>query len=255
MRSLEGSPVDSRVVSRTKKKIKVKKKVVPPRGITKDGRPKKKPGPQRTPEEKIQRELLINNALELRMAGTSYAQIAQALKLANPMSAKRLVDKAISGVQVDAAKEVISMDLARLDEMQMRSMHALRTNGDLNQIHTVLRLMEFRYKLLSVTPETLKEIQGEHGVGARTVNNSTTNNVQIIAAAPETENEFIEKMMRSVGVDPGSKEAKKFLQQKQEADRVRSLPMLEGSANEDNEAVRNAKPIGEEDIVDAELVD
>ena len=240
-------PVDSKTVRRVKKNVKIKKKTPEPRGITSEGRPRKRPKGM-SPE----RLAKVPQALELRMAGTSYAQIAKALELPDASVAKRLVDKGTSGVIVDAAKEVITMDLARIDEMQMRSMHALRTNGDLNQIHTVLRLMEWRYKLLGISDETVRALQSEHGVTTNITNNK--NQVMVVQAAPETEEQFIAKMMRAVGVDPDSKEAKEYIKQHQ-SDEARTLPMLAGSANDSKNANAAAQQLEDEEIVDAEIVE
>lgn len=187
-------------------------------------------------------------ALQMRMTGMTYMEIARALGYANPSSAKAAVDGAIWRAEKDAAKEVVALDLARLDEYQMRCTHALRTNGDLHQIDRLMRIMEMRYRLLGITDETVRQLQSEHGI---TINNK--NMVMNIHAAPETEDEFIKKMMRAVGVDPNTKEAKNLLS---EHSVPLALPMLEGSANESSSYGQNdAEAIDEEDIVEAEIVE
>jgi hypothetical protein len=195
-----------------------------------------------------------NQALQLRMSGATYQEIATALGYKQPASAKWAVDMAISRTEREAAKEVVALDLARLDEYQMRCTHALRTNGDLHQVDRLLRIMEFRYRLLGVSNDTIRELQAEHGILAAgtTINK---NKVMIVQAAPETEDEFIKKMMRAVGINPDSPEAQEFVNQ--HAKNPHALPMLEGSANSERDKGMNAASqiINEDEIVDAEIVD
>lgn len=235
-----------KTVRKVKRSIKVRKKPEVP-SINRHGKKK------RTSEERAAIMVRQQQALELRMAGMAYGEIAENLGYANPASAKKAADRAIARVQIDAAKEVVSMDLARLDEFQMRCTHALRTNGDLSQIDRILRIMDWRYRLLGVTDETVRALQSEHGIHT-TINNK--NNVQVIMARPDTEHEYIEKMMQAVGVDPESDEAKTLLRQynlEQEAER--KLPMLEGSANSDRDSMQGKRKLEHEDIVDAEIVE
>lgn len=233
----------TKTVRRVKRRVVVKKKKFVPVAP-----------PKRTPEQKKAIRERQETALDLRMAGSTYREIAQALNYKSPSAAKNAVDSALSRVQIDAAKEVVSMDLARLDEFQMRCMYALRNNGDLGQIDRIMRIMEWRYRLLGINDETVRQLQSEHGIHTT---NRTTNNVQVIMARPDTEKDFIEKMMNAVGVDPDSDEAQTLLRQynlNDEADRT--LPMLEGSANSDKDAIKeSAKELEGEDIVDAEIVD
>lgn len=249
-------PPHKKSVVEAKKKVKVRKKPQEPAPINWQGRKKKRTGPKLTPEEKAARDAKQRQALELRMAGTTYAQIAQAVGYASPGAAKNACDAALSKVEIDAAKDVVAMDLARLDEFQMRCTHALRQNGDLGQIDRILRLMEWRYKLLGVTDETVRALQSDNGIHT-TVNNK--NNVMVVQAAPETESDFIAKMMKAVGVDPSSDEAQSLMRQynlnaaEGEERDVRALPMLEGSANsERDKAKENAEEIVEAEIVEDE---
>jgi hypothetical protein len=185
-------------------------------------------------------------ALELRMQGITYKDIASALGFANPSSAKSAVDACIWNAEKDAAKEVVALDLARLDEFQMRCMHALRQNGDLHQIDRMMRIMEMRYRLLGITDETVRSLQQDHGI---VINQK--NMVMNVHAAPETEKDFIAKMMRAVGADPESREAQALLSEHQVP---HALPMLEGSANE-GIPDRTVDAENDDDIVEAEIVE
>jgi hypothetical protein len=237
-------------VKLAKKRVVVRKKPELPASLTSTGRKRKS---TMSPERRAEIRTRQQSALELRMAGMSYREIAESLGYANPASAKYACDKAISRTQIDAAKEVVAMDLARLDEFQMRCTHALRTNGDLGQIDRILRIMDWRYRLLGVTEETVRSLQAEHGIHT-TIHNK--NNVQIIMARPDTEHEYIQKMMKAVGVEPDSEEAKSLLRQYNlNKDEPRELPMLEGSANSDSDKMRGATQLEHEDIVDAEIVE
>ena len=248
-------PASKKTVKRAKKKIIVKKKPADPPTLTRTG---KRAKPTRSPEERAEIRARQQKALELRMAGTPYADIARALGYANPSSAKKACDSAMSRVTIDAAKEVVAMDLARLDEFQMRCTHALRNNGDLGQIDRILRIMDWRYRLLGVNDETVRALQSEHGIHTTT---NVKNQVMVVQAAPETSHDFISKMMKAVGVDPNSDEAQTLLRQynlneaAEEEGVVRALPMLEGSANSDRDALEGKERLAAEDIVEGEIVE
>ena len=233
-------------VKRVKKKIVARRTPELPRGIDRHGRPKRKV--KLSPAEREAAWAKQQEALKLRMAGATYGEIASTLGYANPSSAKYAVDACIGRAETDAAKDVVALDLARLDEYQMRCTHALRANGDLHQIDRLMRIMEMRYRLLGVSDETIRAMQENHGV--RVTNQKLVMNIH---AAPETEQEFIAKMMKAVGVDPTSEVAQNMLR---EHEIPKALPMLTGSANDDSELVRaNSTEIDDEDIVEGEIVD
>jgi hypothetical protein len=236
---MESQPAP-KTVRRTKKKTIVrhkKQKPVPPQ--------------KRTPEQIAAIREKQEQALELRMTGATYNQIAKSLGYSNPSSAKAAVDSVINRTEREAATEVVALDLARLDEYQMRCTHALRSNGDLGQIDRLMRIMEMRYRLLGVSDETIKLLQEKHGLstgGGTVVNGNVVMNVH---AAPETEDEFIKKMMQAVGANPDSPASKALLQ---EHSIPLALPMLSGSANEDVD-MSNAQVLDDLDIVEGEIVD
>lgn len=138
-------------------------------------------------------------ALELRKAGVTYEKIAVATGYANAGSAKRGIDRLILRQRTDTSSELILMDLARLDEYQMRATNALRQNGDLNQIERLLRIQDQRYKLLGVGDETMRELREAYGVTAA-VDNSTS--VMIVQTSQTSEESFIRKMMEAVQINP-----------------------------------------------------
>lgn len=237
---------EEKSLRKAKKSVRLRTKKKPPPALNRHGGRKKKTGPAHTPEELAVQRAKQEQALELRMTGATYLQIAKAIGYASPGAAKNAVDAVINRTEREAATEVVALDLARLDEYQMRCTHALRNNGDLHQIDRLMRIMEMRYRLLGISDETVRAMQENHGI---VVNNK--NMVMNIHAAPETEDEFIRKMMRATGVNPDSPEAKRLLS---EHNIPLALPMLEGSAN--NAAVdRTGEDLADEEIVDGEIVE
>lgn len=199
-------------------------------------------------QQRLERE---RQALELRAGGASYDQIATALGLYDKSHSKRIVEMALSRFEIEAAKSVVRMDLQRLDEYIMRCTHALRNNGDLSQIDRLMRIMEFRYRLLGINGEDVRAMQAEHGI----TNINIKGGVQVVQARTETETEFIQKMMSAVGVDPNSKTATKYLAERETAV-VRALPLLAGSAN-DGKPTDSTLLLDEDaaEILDAEVVE
>jgi len=192
------------------------------------------------------------NAMELRASGLTYEDIAQQLGYHDRSHAKRDVDKGIDAVIMDSAKQVVAMDIAMMDEFKMRCLHALRTNGDLSQIDRILRVTDYKYRLLGISDETVRQLQSEHGITVNVGGSKT--NVMVVQAAAETEEEFLAKMMNAVGVDPNSPAAKKWKQENIDYG-DRTLPMLQGGANSDKDAILGAAEIDDEEIVDAEIVE
>jgi len=234
-------------VRRTKKKIRVKKKEVVPLGIKANGRPKRK---KKDPEA----EAKLVAALELRTGGATYREIASIVGFHDASHAKRKLDSFLSKMEIDAAKEIVAIDLVRLEEYMMRCTYALRENGDLHQIDRLMRIMEMRYRLLGINDETVRALQSDHGIH-RTINNT---NVQVVLASPETEDEFLKKMMGAVGVDPDSPDAQQY-REKMRNHRTNTkgekiLPLLAGSSVNLNDRTDH-DDLDDEEIVEAEIVE
>jgi hypothetical protein len=223
------------------KKLRVKKKM-------------EVPVSKRKKREVMEERRLRNlQCLELRQTGATYEQIARTFNLTDASHARKCVQSAIDRWEYEAAKEVVQMDLIRLDEMQMRATHDMRQNGNLNQIDRIMRIMEFRYRLLGVNDETVRSLQGEHGIATSTTINNK-NQVMVVQASPENESEFIGKMMRAVGINPDSPEAKQYLEMHEKSQGAGELPMLEGSANEELD-MSGTTLLPDDEIVDAEIVE
>lgn len=162
--------------------------------------PKKKLTPAMQ-QKVIERKQRMAEALKLRAAGANYKQIGEVLKISESY-ARRLTIKAMDEVVIDDAKEVIMMDLLRLDEMQMMATRALRS-GDLNQIERIMRIMRERRDILGLTTDSWKEQQSERA------GSLTNNGIMVVNGSSEN---FVEAMMRAVGVDPNSPEAQSRLE-------------------------------------------
>lgn len=98
---------------------------------------------------KAQKAERIQRAFELRKAGKTLRQIADMLGYSHEM-VRQDINGVITNLQADAkqsADEMMSLELARLDDMQF-SVWAEARRGDRKSIDTVLKIMERRAKLL-----------------------------------------------------------------------------------------------------------
>jgi hypothetical protein len=186
----------------------------------------------------------------------SYRQIVDAnIGFSNPGSVKRAIDKHRAREIRTVAKDVIALDLERLDEYQQRATHALRSNGDLSQIDRLLRIMHERYGLLAISSEDVKQLREAHGISTQVTNN---NSVMIVQTSETSEKEFIAQMMRAVNVDPESKEAEIYLQSRTVKEIESKKPTKKGrkvivKKTKKTPASHISQSYGE--IVEAEIVD
>jgi hypothetical protein len=92
-------------------------------------------------------------ALELRKAGATYQEIADALGFGNRANACRAVTQALTETIAEAAEPLRKLEVERLDKM-LRSIWLKVTQGDVVAINTGLRIMERRAKLLGLDAPT-----------------------------------------------------------------------------------------------------
>lgn len=161
--------------------------------------PKRKLTPEMQ-KKVIERSDKMKRALDARKGGATYKQIGEVLGISTSY-ARELVQKGVSDAHIGDAKEVIQMDLLRLDELQMRAVAAFRA-GDLNQTERIMRIMRERRDILGLTTDSWKEQQAENA------GSITNNGIMVVQGSSEN---FVEAMMRAVGVDPNSKEAQERL--------------------------------------------
>lgn len=86
-------------------------------------------------------------AIELRQQGWTYDQIAAEVGYSCRGSAQRAVVKALDHVTREPAKELLGIELERLDNLQ-RGVWDRAIDGDLKALDAVLRIMTHRAKLL-----------------------------------------------------------------------------------------------------------
>lgn len=102
-------------------------------------------------------------ALELRRAGATYAQIAQTLGYANPSSAQKAVESALKEALVEPAEGVLQLELARLDAMLSTLWPKMR-EGDYGAVDRILRIMDRRARFLGLDAPEKHEIAASiHG--------------------------------------------------------------------------------------------
>lgn len=109
-----------------------------------------------------------SKALELRRAGMSYEDIAEAVGYRNRGSAHRAVSQAMAAVARDADDDLMGLELDRLDRMQ-RGLWPAAAKGDPKAVAAVLSIQTQRTKLLGLDDKTSKAIDetlGEAGCKA-----------------------------------------------------------------------------------------
>lgn len=96
-------------------------------------------------------------ALELRLAGATYSQIASAVGYADRGGAHRAVKQALADAQADVTDpEVADTELARLDAM-LTGLWQKARKGDVNAVSMVLRIQERRAVILGALPAERNE--------------------------------------------------------------------------------------------------
>lgn len=100
-------------------------------------------------------------AIELRRAGYTYDEIAQAIGYADHTGARDAVTRAIRRATNEAGVgELRQQELDRLDRLQ-RSVWTNAIQGDLQAVATVLRIIDRRAKLLGLDAPVKQEITVE----------------------------------------------------------------------------------------------
>lgn len=216
--------------------------------------PARKLSPARTAELIRARERQAQ-ALELRKAGMTYKQIAEALGYKAVSGAENAVKSAIERLGMEAAKDVVLLDLVRLDEFQTRCTAALR-EGDLSQIDRIMRIMQMRHNLLGITSESYRE-----AIAKQAGTTITNNAVMVIQGSTSTD--YVRSMMQAVGVDPNSEAGKaellKVAENEARAAKNGTAPYqtstTEPLAIEGGRTVDVSKGSINTDIIEAEIVD
>lgn len=92
-------------------------------------------------------------AYQMRLGGTSWAEIAKALHYQNASKARYAVDllikKAVQGADEDRKQEILELEIDRLDALQ-NAVWGMAVSGDLKAVETVLKIMSHRARILAL---------------------------------------------------------------------------------------------------------
>lgn len=184
-------------------------------------------------------------ALQLRQDGATYREIATIMQWKSPNTAKYRVAKALEEIILEPAKELIVVDLLRLDEFQKRLTNRMR-KGDDSVIPLLMSVMRERRGLVGWTPETWAEEQRK-GAGIQNTG------VMVIQGGSAG---FIDGMMRAIGIDPNSPEAKKHLERVRLDEEKAGHGEYAAKVEAPNRVYMSENPVPEiENVVEAEIVE
>jgi len=122
--------------------------------------PESKSSPRRILAREKQRQ-----ALELRLAGVTFETIAQRVGYATRDGAHKAVTAALQYTLRPPADELRAVDLERLDKLTL-AIWQRAIGGDLDAIHTALRILAQRARLLGleIPVPTIAQLQVEQDV-------------------------------------------------------------------------------------------
>ena len=100
-------------------------------------------------------------ALEYRLQGYTFEQIAQAIGCTQPR-AWQLVDEALTAIKMEGLETARTLELMRLDAIQARHF-GNAVAGDMNASGMVLKVMERRSRLMGLDAPEKKEVTGKDG--------------------------------------------------------------------------------------------
>lgn len=111
--------------------------------------PKKKPRTVKNDRAAAKRHKLMAEALEIRLTGASYSQIAEELRVSKT-EAYRLVQEAITETIREPAEELIALEQARYDDL-LASFYPLALQGDPAAAKTCLEITARIERLNGIT--------------------------------------------------------------------------------------------------------
>src|SRR5262245_18532903 len=100
---------------------------------------------------KVQAAVRRKGAIDLRLQGMTYREIAQELGV-TPTRARQLVSEALAALQKDtaeSAEELRRLELDRLDQLQS-GLWEEAADGNLKAVGAVLKIMERRARLVGL---------------------------------------------------------------------------------------------------------
>jgi len=166
---------------------------------SKSGRGK---GEAKTSTRMVEAKHRQQQALALRRAGATFADIADALGYANPSCAYKAVTTALAELPVADADALRQLEADRLDEMQVQ-VYRRALNGDPAAIDQVLRIMHRRARLLGLDmPARLESHHREERVQVFTLQMGSrvmptqANDPEHVAALPSGKEDSRRKVWR-----------------------------------------------------------
>jgi hypothetical protein len=88
-------------------------------------------------------------AVELKLQGLTYQQVADELGYANKGTVHRLVREALDAQQVQSVERLREVEVRRLDALQS-GVWAAALSGDVDAVHACLRIIQERIKVLGL---------------------------------------------------------------------------------------------------------
>lgn len=111
-------------------------------------------------ENKEQKQVNINTALDFRLKGLSYRAIAKEMGV-NPGTAHRYVQESIKVIQdeyTEKAEILVTLERQKLDRLEV-GLIKLARKGDIRAATVMLKIMERRAKLLGLDEPSKSEIK------------------------------------------------------------------------------------------------
>jgi len=138
---------------------------------------KKKSKESKTTPRRLRAAKKQVKALELRVEGLSFRQIALELKYKGPSGAYKAVDAALERTIREPAEQVRLLELARLDRLQVMPWKQATVIGDPKAVANVLKIMERRAKLLGLDAPVVYDLEDIRRI-ARTVHEAIKRRVK-----------------------------------------------------------------------------
>lgn len=122
---------------------------------------------QKTKPETIEARMKAAKALELRMEGKSFDQIAEEAGYNSRQAAHDAVKRALDRIEREPADALVKLDLERLDVLwQIQYLNAQA--GDVQAMAACMKIMERRARLLGldapIKTDNKTEVSGKEGV-------------------------------------------------------------------------------------------
>lgn len=108
------------------------------------------------PEERVRAQ----KALDLRLAGLTYRDIAESLEYADESGARKAVDRLLRKVEHEGVADLRQVEGQRLDKMQ-RAVWVNAVSGNLDAIKAVLQIMDRRAKLFGLNAPVALHVSEE----------------------------------------------------------------------------------------------